>query len=83
VSAPQLPEELVTFVEVLGEDEDLRAWFESFADAPHWQRAEEFRKLAARMHAAGEHPDLVRATVLLAEPEVYGAVRKTLAEGDS
>lgn len=69
----------MTFVEVLGEDEDLRAWFDSFVDAPHWQRAEEFRKLAARMHAAGEHPDLVRTTALLAEPGIYEAVNAALA----
>lgn len=79
MSASGIPDELVTFVEVLGEDQDLRAWFESFADTPHWQRAEEFRKLATRMQAAGEHPDLIRATALLAEPEIYGAVNAALA----
>ena len=70
----------MTFVQVLGEDEDLRAWFHSFADAPQWRRAEEFRKLAARMQAAGEHPDLIRTTALLAEPEVYSAVSAALEE---
>lgn len=70
----------MTFVQVLGEDEDLRAWFDSFAGAPQWRRAEEFRQLAARMQTAGEHPDLIRATVLLAEPEVYSAVQAALGE---
>ena len=83
MSAPELPEELITFIQVLEEDEDLRAWFDSFADTPEWQRAEEFRKLAARMHAGGEHADLVRATAMLAEPDVYRAVVATLAgEGE-
>ena len=72
----------MTFVHVLTEDEDLRAWFDSFADAPEWQRTEEFRKLAARMQDAGEHPDLVRATGLLASPEVYRAVGVALKEGN-
>lgn len=70
----------MTFVQVLTEDEDLRAWFESFDNAPEWKRAEEFRKLAARMQDAGEHPDLVRATGLLANPEVYRAVGVALKE---
>ena len=68
----------MTFIEVLGEDGDLRAWFDSFADSPEWRRADEFRKLAMRMHAAGEHPHLVRATAMLAEPEIYAAVVATL-----
>ena len=48
-----VPEELVTFVQVLAEDDDLRAWFESFAATPDGPREMEFRGLAARMHAAG------------------------------
>ena len=79
MSAPELPEELITFIAVLEEDEDLRAWFDSFAETPAWQRVDEFRQLAARMHAGGEHADLVRATALLAEDAVYRAVVATLA----
>jgi hypothetical protein len=74
----KIPEELVTFIQVLEEDEDLRAWFDSFADAPRWKREDDFRTLASRMQAGGEHQDLVRATALLAEPEVYQAVRAVL-----
>jgi hypothetical protein len=83
VSASQIPEELVTFIRVLEEDEDLRAWFDSFADSPDWQRADEFRRLAMRMHAGGEHADLVRATAMLAEPEIYAAVVATLQRPQS
>jgi hypothetical protein len=78
VNASEIPEELVTFIEVLGEDDDLRAWFDSFAETPDWRRAEEFRQLAMRMHAGGEHPHLIRATALLAEPDIYAAVVATL-----
>jgi hypothetical protein len=77
---PKIPEDLVTFIQVLEEDEDLRAWFDSFAEASQWKREEEFRTLAERMQAGGEHPDLVRATALLAETEVYEAVRAVLKE---
>jgi hypothetical protein len=79
VSEPAIPEELITFVQVLQEDGDLRAWFESFAEMPEWQRADEFRRLAARMQSGGEHPDLIRATALLAEPQVYAAVSAIIA----
>jgi hypothetical protein len=75
-----IPEELIVFIQVLGEDEDLRAWFDSFAETPSWRRIEEFRQLAARMHAGGEHRDLVTATAMLAEPGIYEAVVQTLAE---
>ena len=83
MSESQIPEELVTFIEVLHEDGDLRAWFDSFADSPEWQRADEFRRLAMRMHGGGEHPHLVRATALLAEPEIYAAVVSTLQNARS
>ena len=78
MNAPEIPDELVTFIEVLQEDGDLRAWFDSYGDSPEWQRADEFRRLAMRMHAGGEHPDLVRATALLAEPDIYASVVATL-----
>ena len=60
-----VPDELVTFVQVLAEDDDLRAWFESFADVSAGRREMEFRGLAARMHAAGEALELIAATALL------------------
>jgi hypothetical protein len=78
-----LPEELITFVRVLEEDEDLRAWFDSFADTPDLLRQQEFRGLAARMQAGGEHADLVRATALLSEPEIYRAVVAILSEAET
>src|ERR1051325_8969639 len=60
-----VPDELVTFVQVLGEDEDLRAWFESFIEVSEAERATSFLELAARMQAAGERAELVTATTLL------------------
>ena len=75
-----VPEELVTFVQVLADDADLRAWFESFTETPEAQRAAEFRRLAARMHAGGESPELIRATALLAERGVFQAAQTALQE---
>ncbi len=75
-----IPEELVTFIQVLTEDEDLRAWFESFGGTPEPQRGVEFHELAARMHAGGEEPELIRATALLADPDVLRAAQIALRE---
>ena len=75
-----VPEELVTFVQVLADDEDLRAWFESFHETPDAAREAEFRALAAKMHAAGEAPELIAATALLAKAEVFQATRIALRE---
>ena len=75
-----VPDELVTFVQVLADDDDLRAWFESFSDTPEGRREVEFRGLAARMHAAGEAPEVIAATALLADPEIYRAARAALSE---
>ena len=75
-----IPEELVTFVQVLAEDDDLRAWFESFRDTPDEVREMEFRALATKMHAAGEARELVAATALLAKPEVFQAAQIALGE---
>jgi hypothetical protein len=75
-----VPDELVTFVQVLTEDDDLRAWFESFAEVPEHERAAEFRRLAAQMQAAGEAREFVQATALLAETEVFRAAQAALRE---
>ena len=75
-----IPDELVTFVQVLAEDEDLRAWFESFAETPEARRAAEFRALAARMHAGREAPELIRATALLADSRIFRAAKSALRE---
>jgi hypothetical protein len=68
-----VPDELVTFVQVLAEDDDLRAWFASFVDTSESERAKAFLELAARMQAAGERQELITATTLLAMPEVFRA----------
>ena len=73
-----VPDELVTFVQVLSEDDDLRAWFESFVDVSDAERAKAFLELAARMQAGGERQELIAATTLLAAPEVYRAARAAL-----
>ena len=73
-------DELTKFIAVLVEDEELRAWFESFESMPETLRGAEFVGLAGRMRAAGEDAELVRATALLAEPEIYEGVRRTLRE---
>ena len=75
-----IPDELVTFVQVLADDADLRAWFESFHDTPDAAREAEFRALAAKMRAAGEAPELIAATALLAKAEVYRAAEVALRQ---
>ncbi|MDB6154858.1 MAG: hypothetical protein JWL90_3311 [Chthoniobacteraceae bacterium] len=80
MSSDSIHAELAKFVEALAEDEDLRAWFESLAELGPHQRGEAFRKIALQMRAAGEHPELIQATELLAEETIYQGVRRTLAE---
>ena len=75
-----IPDELVTFVQVLAEDDDLRAWFESFQAASDAAREAEFRAIAAKMQAAGEEPGLIAATSLLAKPEVFQAAQAALQQ---
>ena len=75
-----IPEELVTFVQVLAEDDDLRAWFESLRATPDERREAEFREIAVRMQAAGEARELIAATALLAKPEVFHAAEAALRQ---
>jgi hypothetical protein len=70
----------VQFLQVLQEDDELRAWFESFADLPPQQRAASFTAMAAKMQAAGEHPELVQATALLADAGVYEGMQRALRD---
>ena len=78
MSTGAVREELLRFVEVLLEDDDLRAWFESLEGVPAARRGAEFSRMASRMQAAGEHIELIQATALLAENEVYQAVWLTV-----
>jgi hypothetical protein len=73
-----VPDELVTFVQVLAKDDDLRAWFESFVEISDAERATSFLELAARMQAAGERAELIAATTLLATPEIFRAAHAAL-----
>ena len=75
-----IPDELVTFIQVLAEDDDLRAWFESFEAASDGARETVFRGIAAQMQAAGEEPGLIAATSLLAKPEVFQAAQMALRQ---
>ncbi|MES2568997.1 MAG: hypothetical protein V4710_02960 [Verrucomicrobiota bacterium] len=71
--------QLLKFVEALLEDGELRAWFESFEPLAPEERGETFLRIAARMQAAGEHPELIEATSLLAREENYEGVRRTIS----
>ena len=73
-------EDLAKLVEALLEDEDLRIWFESFEGVPPAQRRLEFANMAGQMKAAGEHPELIAATELLAQPEIFRAMQATVRE---
>jgi hypothetical protein len=79
-SGEAVREELVQFLQVLQDDEALRAWFESFADVAPQQRAVSFTAIAAKMQAAGEHASLVQATALLADAGVYDGFHRALRE---
>jgi hypothetical protein len=80
MSDPTGWEEMNKFVQGLVDDADLQAWFESFGGVDERARCSDFLVLAQRMEAAGEHPELIRATSRLAEPGVYSSVRETLQE---
>lgn len=78
MSDPTSWEEMNKFVQGLEDDADLHAWFESFEGVDESARCSHFLVLAQRMEAAGEHPELIRPTLRLAEPGVYSSVRETL-----
>lgn len=80
MSTAVLPEALAKLACVVAEDDDLQAWFLSLDETPSEQRALELREVAARMRAAGEHPELIEATELLALPAHYLAVRDAVRE---
>ena len=73
-------EELEELIQVLVDDADLRAWFEGMDALPPATRSAEFQRMAAAMTTAGEHPELIVATSLLAKTEVYRAVRATVSD---
>jgi hypothetical protein len=76
-------EELIKVLEVLLDDDDLHDWYRSLGELPEERRSSEFATVAARMKRAGEHPELVQATALLALPEVERAFRLTFEEASA
>ena len=71
MSSAELPEELVTLVQVLAEDDALRGWFERVGAASDVVRVAELHRVAGEMEAGGEEARLVKAVRLLAHPHVF------------
>jgi hypothetical protein len=80
IPSHEMPEELVSILEAILEDDALSAWFLSLQQLPPAVRRMELGGLAARMRAAGEDADLAQAVSALARPELYDAACKTLRE---
>lgn len=74
----EVREELVKFIQVLIEDEELRGWFDEMSELPAGARSAEFTRMAGEMERAGEHPELITATALLANADLFDAVAQTL-----
>lgn len=73
-------EGMVRFTHALVEDSALRSWFTGLAQLPEARRRAEFRRMAEEMRAKQEDPGLVAAVGALTHPELFGAVRKALAD---
>ena len=76
----QITKELVTLVQVLREDDDLRGKFVQFAKLPPTARAAALSQLVGCMKAGKEETKFLRAISALKKPEMFDAVAKTLRE---
>ncbi len=80
LSPMNVTDEVVSIVQVLEEDEQLRNWFLWLRGVPDNLRCSEIGKLA--VHAELEKADagLIAAIRMLGSPEVFRAVCETLRE---
>ena len=80
MSQPAIPEYIVTLTHTLVETPHLRVWFYSLEKLPDWRRHIAFRRMAARMHTAGEDRDLVTAIAMVAQPRINETVLAVVRE---
>ncbi len=80
MSCVTVPEGIVRFTHALVEDASLRSWFLSLERLPDSTRRAAFAQMAEQMSAGREDIQLTTAASSLIRPEVYDAVRKSVAE---
>ena len=78
--APDMPDVLVSIVQVIGEDEKLRRWFHHIATAPGNVRVSEVGRLTAQMTAGGENAKTIAAFRLLADGATCRAMLQVIHE---
>ena len=78
MGSKELPEELITLIEVFAENDSLRAWFAQLRGASAAARGTELHRMATRMEAGGEDAGLVKAVRLLSHTGVFEGARAAL-----
>jgi hypothetical protein len=76
----RIPEELVSFLCAVEEDEGLSRWLLGLERLSITQRSATLQALAADMRSEEEDPAVVSAIESLARPALYDAARQTLLE---
>ncbi|HXJ58884.1 MAG TPA: hypothetical protein VNU68_19665 [Verrucomicrobiae bacterium] len=73
---------LTRMAQVIGRDQQLRAWFSALAQMPAVERRNEIFSTSERMRSEGKDEDLVVSFRLLADTRVFDAAWLALQEYD-
>lgn len=77
-----IPEELVRFIQVLSEENNLKAWFLSLENLPDNVRSSELERMAIKMKSNNEDPPLISLVESLINKSIYDAILKTVKRLD-
>lgn len=75
-----IPEDLVSLIHAISEDNDICERLFSLQQLPSAARQAQLVSIAAQMRSAGEDPTLSDAVSMLAQPQFYAAACNTLRE---
>ena len=76
----KIPDLLVTFIQVLKEDKDLKEWFVRLDSLPENLRASELGQIKVKMREASEDINIVELVGYLKNRDIFKAVLYTIRE---
>ncbi len=74
----EIPDEIVRFIQVVSDDENLKDWFLNLENIPNSVRYSELQKMGEKMKENNENPSLILLIESLSNKDIYKAILKTI-----
>ncbi len=74
----KIPDEIVRFIQIVSDDENLRDWFLNLENIPNSVRYSELQKVGKKMKENNEDSSLIIFIESLSNKDIYNAILKTI-----